>query len=89
MSQPAVSRRRNDPRFFYTIAFRLAQAYGLKEQPLDPAKPTRLGWFASNRSIEEIEVFPDAIIIKTESKTRHRLVLADEIGMNKNASNSR
>lgn len=78
MSQPAVSRPKNDPKFFYTIGFRLAQAYGLKEQPLDPSKPTRIGWFASNRFPEEIEVYADAIVIKTESKAKHRLVIADE-----------
>lgn len=72
-----MSERISSPRYFYTLGYRLAQAYGLKEQPLDPLYKGRLSWFASPKTIEQVEVYEDSIIIRTEGGETHRLVIAD------------
>lgn len=65
------------PRFFYTLGYRLAQAYGLKEQPLDPLYKGRLAWFAHEKTHEQVEVYADSIIVRTEGGETHRLIIAD------------
>lgn len=62
-----------DPPYFYTIAYRLAQAYGLKEQPVLPSRPGLLSWFAGTKQIEQIEVYADGIVVRIEDGTTHRL----------------
>ena len=66
---------RDDPQFFYTIAYRLAQAYGLNELSFDPTKDGKMAWFAHYRFPEQIEVFSDHINIKNEAGV-HKLVIA-------------
>jgi hypothetical protein len=69
--------RTTSPRFFYTLGYRLAQAYGLKEQPLDPLYKGRLAWFANPKTSEQVEVYGDSIVVRTEGNETHRLVIAD------------
>lgn len=68
----------SDPRFFYTIGYRLGQAYGLKEQPLDPLYPSRLAWFAHPKMREQVEVYADCIFVRTEGGDVHRLIIAEK-----------
>lgn len=65
------------PRYFYTLGYRLAQAYGLQEQPLDPLYKGRLAWFAHEKTHEQVEVYADCIIVRTEGGETHRLIIAD------------
>lgn len=67
----------SSPRFFYTLGYRIAQAYGLKEQPLDPLYKGRLSWFAHEKVHEQVEVYADSIIVRTEGGETHRLVIDD------------
>lgn len=78
MSRPNKPRPRvPDPPYFYTLAFRLAQAYGLKEQPRLESRPALLAWFADYRLPEFIEVFADCLVVQTEAGIRHRLIIDD------------
>lgn len=66
-----------DPRFFYTVAYRLGVGYGLPEQSRDPRYPDRLGWWAKAGRTEQIEVYADRLLIRAEDGTTHRLIIAD------------
>lgn len=65
-----------DPRFFYTVAYRLGLGYGLPEQPRDPLYPDRLGWWAKPGFTAQIEAFADSLVIRAEDGTTHRLHIA-------------
>lgn len=67
----------SDPQYFYTLGYRLAEAYGLNELSFDPNKSGKMAWFAHYKLPEQIEVFPDHIIIRCEAGT-HKLVIAED-----------
>lgn len=64
-----------DPPYFYTLGFRLAQIYGLEEQRPLPSRPGLLSWFAAPKQIEQIEVYADALVVRIEDGTTHRLII--------------
>lgn len=70
-NKPLVS----DPPYFYTLGFRLAQVYGLKEQPTLPSRPGLLSWFAAHKQIEQVEVYADSLVVRIEDGTTHRLII--------------
>lgn len=69
---------KEDPRFFYTVAYRLGLGYGLKEQPRDPLYPTRLAWWGRPGVTEALEVYSDHLIVRAEDGTTHTLIIKED-----------